>query len=62
MAPYEYGRTAEAERGLLGFLANAFTPMRRPIRTPAETTYMEADGALYPQYRPATYGDPEVWV
>lgn len=59
MAPFEYGRTAEDERGLLGFLANAFTPVRRPIRTPAETTYMEADGALYPQYKSATYGDPE---
>jgi len=59
MAPYEYGRTAEAERGLLGLLANAFTPVRRPVVTPAETTYMEADGALYPQYQAGVYGDPE---
>ena len=59
MALFEYGRTAEAERGLLGLLANAFTPVRRPVVTPAETTYMEADGALYPQYQAGVYGDPE---
>ena len=58
-SPYEYGLISDQERGLLGTLANMFSPMRRPIRTPAETTYMEADGALYPQYKSATYGDPE---
>ena len=58
-SPYEYGLIADQERGLLGTLANMFSPMRRPIRTPAETTYMEADGALYPQYKSATYGEPE---
>jgi len=58
-SPYEYGLIADEERGLLGTLANMFSPMRRPIRTPAETTYMEADGALYPQYKSATYGEPE---
>ena len=58
-SPYEYGLIADEERGLLGALANMFSPMRRPIRTPAETTYMEADGALYPQYKSATYGEPE---
>ena len=58
-SPYEYGLIADQERGLLGTLANMFSPMRRPVRTPAETTYMEADGALYPQYKSATYGEPE---
>ena len=58
-SPYEYGLIADQERGLLGTLANMFSPMRRPVRTPAETTYMEADGALYPQYKLATYGEPE---
>ena len=57
--PYEYGMTAEGERGALGLLGNMFTPFRYPVETPAETTYMEADGALYPQYKPATYGQPE---
>ena len=58
-SPYEYGLIADQERGLLGTLANMFSPVRRPVRTPAETTYMEADGALYPQYKSATYGEPE---
>ena len=58
-SPYEYGLIADEERGLLGTLANMFSPMRRPVETPAETTYMEADGALYPQYKSATYGEPE---
>jgi len=58
-SPYEYGMTAEGERGAFGLLGNMFTPFRYPVRTPAETTYMEADGALYPQYKSATYGDPE---
>mgnify|MGYP003639842567 CR=1 FL=1 len=58
-SPYEYGMTAEGERGALGLLGNMFTPFRYPVETPAETTYMEADGALYPQYKSATYGEPE---
>lgn len=58
-SPYEYGLIADQERGLLGTLANMFSPVRRPVRTPSETTYMKADGALYPQYKSATYGEPE---
>tara|TARA_R110000868_G_scaffold148295_1_gene370046 strand:+ start:2178 stop:3893 length:1716 start_codon:yes stop_codon:yes gene_type:complete len=58
-SPYEYGMTAEGERGAFGLLGNMFTPFRYPVETPAETTYMEADGALYPQYKSATYGEPE---
>jgi len=61
---YEYGRTREQERGLLGSLANIFTPIRRPVLQPEATTYapmMDAAAGTYSAtgYQPAQYGEPE---
>lgn len=61
---YEYGRTREAERGLLGALANPFTPFRRQVIEPEVTTYAPmmdaAPGTMMPtSYTPAEYGEPE---
>ena len=61
---YEYGRTREAERGLLGALANPFTPFRRQVIEPEVTTYAPmmdaAPGTMMPTgYTPAEYGEPE---
>ena len=61
---YEYGRTREEERGLLGSLTNIFTPFRRPVTQPEITTYepmMDAPAGSYipSSYQPAQYGDPE---
>ena len=55
---YEYGFLPQDER-YLGLLGNLFSPMRRPIIEAPETTYLDADGALYPQYSEGVYGEPE---
>lgn len=61
---YEYGRTREDETGLLGALANVFTPVRRPVIAPEATTYtQQVDapiGSYVPEYTPAVYGEPEI--
>ena len=55
---YEYGFLPQDER-YLGLLGNLFSPMRRPIIEAPETTYLDADGVLYPQYSEGVYGEPE---
>jgi len=55
---YEYGRTPGQFD--IGGLLDVFTPMRRPVITPAVTRYEEIDGAVYPvEVTPAEYGEPE---
>ena len=64
---YEYGRTPEKTApGILGFfnllsgpLVDAFTPKRREVITPSQTTYTEADGMYYPNTTPGVYGPVE---
>jgi hypothetical protein len=64
---YEYGRTPEKTApGILGFfnmlsgpVADAFTPERREVITPSQTTYTEADGMYYPNTTPGVYGPVE---
>ena len=64
---YEYGRTPErTASGILGFfnllsgpLVDAFTPKRREVITPSQTTYTEADGMYYPNTTPGVYGPVE---
>jgi hypothetical protein len=64
---YEYGRTPEqTEGGLLGLfdmirgpVADAFTPERREVITPSQTTYQEMDGYAYPTTTPGVYGPAE---
>ena len=65
--PYEYGRTPEETAGgiaglfnvMRGPVVDAFTPERREVLTPPETTYTEADGAYYKSTTPGEYGEPE---
>jgi len=55
---YEYGRMPGQFD--IGGLLDVFTPMRRPVITPAVTRYEEIDGAVYPvEVTPAEYGEPE---
>ena len=64
---YEYGRTPEKTApGILGFfnllsgpLVDAFTPKRREVITPSQTTYTEIDGMYYPKTTPGVYGPAE---
>ena len=64
---YEYGRTPERTApGVLGFfnllsgpLVDAFTPKRREVITPSQTTYTEIDGMYYPKTTPGVYGPAE---
>ena len=64
---YEYGRTPEETApGILGFfnvlrgpVVDAFTPERRRVITPSETTYTEIDGMYYPKTTPGVYGPAE---
>ena len=55
---FEYGRVPGQFD--IGGLLDVFTPVRRPIISPAVTRYEEIDGAMYPmEVTPAEYGDPE---
>ena len=64
---YEYGRTPEETApGILGFfnflrgpVVDAFTPERRRVIKPSETTYTEIDGMYYPKTTPGVYGPAE---
>ena len=58
---FEYGRMPGQFD--IGGLLDVFTPMRRPIISPAVTRYEDIDGAMYPmEVTPAEYGDPEFGV
>ena len=60
---YEYGLTRENEQGILGTVANLFSPVKREVIKPEKTTYQQADmspaGVYDVIYTPAEYGDPE---
>lgn len=60
---YEYGLTRENEQGILGTVANLFSPVKREVLKPEKTTYRQADmspaGVYDVIYTPAEYGDPE---
>ena len=64
---YEYGLTPEETDGgilglfniLSGSVVDAFTPERRAVITPPETTYTESDGAYYKSTTPGVYGEAE---
>tara|TARA_R110002073_G_scaffold313465_1_gene485445 strand:- start:44 stop:1567 length:1524 start_codon:yes stop_codon:yes gene_type:complete len=60
---YEFGLTPEETgEGILSALTKGvdyFTPLRREVITPPETTYTEADGAVYKSTTPGEYGETE---